>query len=64
MLCLECGNCRKGEALFYCTGRNEFITGEAADTVIVREKTGNRWRKGDPLYEQHRRQQRQDKVTI
>ncbi len=59
MLCLDCGNCRKGDSLFYCTGKNEFI---AQETMIVREKGRERWRKGDPGYEEHRRQLRKDKV--
>ena len=65
MLCLECGNCRKGDALFYCTGKNEFVVRE---TAVIRERTaregdGERWRKGDPSYEWHRRQLRKDKVS-
>ncbi|MCL6588621.1 MAG: hypothetical protein K6U80_01570 [Firmicutes bacterium] len=59
MLCLDCGNCRKGAPLFYCTGRNEFI---ATETAVVREKTKNGWRKGDPRYEEHRRQIRKEKI--
>jgi hypothetical protein len=60
VLCLDCGNCRKEETVFYCTGRNEFIA--ATETAVVREKAGDRWRKGDPAYEQHRRQLRKEKV--
>lgn len=64
MFCLECGNCRKGETLFYCTGKNDFVL---AETAVVRERgtqdrAGERWRKGDPNYESHRRQLRKDKV--
>jgi hypothetical protein len=59
VLCLDCGNCRKGDALFYCTAKNEFIANEVS---IVREKSRERWRKGDPGYEQHRRQLRKDKI--
>ena len=59
VLCLDCGNCRKGESMYYCTGKNEFI---ATETAVVRERAGDRWRKGDPRYEHHRRQLRKDKV--
>ena len=59
MLCLDCGNCRKDEPMFYCTARNEFIVTE---TAVVRERAGSSWRKGDPDYEQHRRQLRKDKL--
>lgn len=69
MFCLECGNCRRGETLFYCTGKNEFVVQE---TAVVRERSSRegdgepmhaRWRKGDPNYEWHRRQLRKDKVS-
>ncbi len=56
MLCLDCGNCRNGEAVYYCTARNEFIVTE---TAVVREKGVNSWRKGDPEYEKHRRDRRE-----
>ncbi len=59
MLCLDCGNCRKGDPLYYCTAKNEFIANEVS---IVREKNRERWRKGDPGYEEHRRQLRKDKI--
>lgn len=59
MLCLECGNCRRGEAIYYCTARNEFIVTE---TAVVRERPNSSWRKGDPSYENHRRQIRKDKI--
>lgn len=25
MDCLDCGNCRKGEAVYYCPARNDFV---------------------------------------
>jgi hypothetical protein len=60
VLCLDCGNCRKGESIFYCTARNEFIVTE---TAVVRERERSAWRKGEKLYEQHRRQLRRDKPS-
>lgn len=59
MVCLDCGNCRKNEPLYYCTAKNEFI---ATETAVVRERVGGHWREGDPNYEQHRRQLRKDKM--
>ena len=59
LLCLDCGNCRNGEPVYYCTGKNDFITQE---TMVIKEKTGERWRKGDPGYEEHRRQLRKEKI--
>lgn len=59
MFCLDCGNCRKGESLFYCTAKNEFVITE---TEVVKERADAKWRKGDPDYEQHRRQLRKEKI--
>lgn len=59
MFCLDCGNCRKGESFFYCTAKNEFIVTE---TEIIKDRAATKWRKGDPDYEQHRRQLRKEKI--
>ena len=59
MFCLDCGNCRKGESLFYCTAKNEFVVTE---TEIVKDRAETKWRKGDPNYEKHRRQLRKEKM--
>lgn len=60
MVCLDCGNCRKGEYLYYCTAKNEFV---ATEKEIVKERAvSTKWRKGDPSYEQHRRQLRKEKI--
>ena len=57
MLCLECDNCRKGDSLYYCAAKNEFVVME---TEKLKERHGDRWRKGSPSYEEHRRQIRKD----
>lgn len=59
MFCLDCGNCRKGEALFYCTAKNEFVVTE---TEVIKDRAVAKWRKGDPNYENHRRQLRKEKL--
>jgi len=59
VFCLECGNCRKGDPIFYCTAKNDFVIVESKK---VKERGVNPWRKGAPSYEKHRRQLRKDKV--
>ncbi|MGE5605184.1 MAG: hypothetical protein ACM3YE_05775 [Bacteroidota bacterium] len=59
MFCLDCGNCRKGESLFYCTAKNEFVVTE---TEVIKDRATAKWRKGDPDYENHRRQLRKEKI--
>lgn len=60
MVCLDCGNCRKDEYLYYCTAKNEFV---ATEKEVVKERAvSTKWRKGDPGYEQHRRQLRKEKI--
>jgi hypothetical protein len=59
VFCLDCGNCRKGESLFYCTAKNEFVVTE---TQVIKDRTAAKWRKGSPDYEKHRRQLRKEKI--
>ena len=60
MVCLDCGNCHKGESLYYCTAKNEFVVTE--EKVVKERAASNKWRKGNPNYEQHRRQLRKEKT--
>jgi len=59
-MCLECGNCRQNDSLFYCTAKNEFVVVEEA---IVKERTQANWRKGTEGYE-HQRRLRKEKSLL
>lgn len=61
MHCLECGNCQKNESLFYCTAKNDFVIIESQQKI--KERSEEPWRKGSRTYEQHRRQQRKEKIS-
>ncbi len=60
MRCLECGNCKQNEPVYYCTARNEFVESEEVGEVKLKDRSG--WKKGDPEYEEHRRRLRQEKA--
>lgn len=36
MDCLDCGNCRKGEAVYYCPARNDFVIVDGVTRVKER----------------------------
>lgn len=40
MDCLDCGNCRKGEAVYYCPARNDFVIVDGV-TKIKERKSSN-----------------------
>lgn len=61
MSCFDCGNCRQGEAMYYCPAQNEFVIGKKND-VIERQKTDQGWKKGSPDYEKRRRRIRQNDI--
>ncbi len=60
MSCLDCGNCKEDKDVFFCPAKNEFVIREK---TIVRERE-TRWKKGDPKYEFHRRQQRKEREDL
>jgi hypothetical protein len=60
VFCLECGNCRQNAGMYFCPAKNEFVV---TATQVVKERVSDeRWRKGAPHYEQHRRQLRKDRL--
>lgn len=59
MECLNCGNCKTGEYAYYCLMRNEFVVNESTVSQTV-EKNRSGWKKGDPGYENHRRNTRKE----
>lgn len=60
MTCLECGNCRNEDHVFFCPARNEFVIREE---TVVKERT-SQWKKGDPSYEHHRRRLRKEREDL
>lgn len=60
MTCLECGNCRNEDRVFFCPARNEFVIREE---IVVKERT-SQWKKGDPGYESHRRRLRKERDDL
>lgn len=61
--CFQCGNCQQGEAMYYCTAKNDFIIAEQ-QAVVERDRTNTGWKKGDPNYEKRRRRVRQEKGEL
>ncbi|MDD2498229.1 MAG: hypothetical protein PHT78_06230 [Desulfitobacteriaceae bacterium] len=59
MSCFDCGNCKQGEAMYYCPAKNDFVFGEGTQT-IERQKPDQGWKKGSPDYEKRRRKIRQN----
>lgn len=62
MHCLECGNCKTNEPMYYCTARNEFVVNESYRPEKEKDRSG--WKKGKPGYELHRRRTRKDREDI
>ena len=58
MECIHCQNCKLGQVTYFCAAKNDFVI-DTSKMVAV-EKTRNRWKKGDPDYESHRRKVRQE----
>lgn len=61
MECIQCQNCKMGQAMYYCAARDEFIIDTSKMAVI--EKTRSGWKKGSPKYELHRRKNRKEQET-
>lgn len=62
MACLQCGNCNGTDLLYYCTDRNDFVIREQSNAPVSQPKENQRWKKGDPDYETHRRKIHKDKM--
>ncbi|MGI6712204.1 MAG: hypothetical protein ACOX4L_05700 [Bacillota bacterium] len=59
MNCFDCGNCRQGEAMFYCLSKNDFVIRDK-ELVVERQKIDRGWKKGAPEYEERRRKIRSE----
>ncbi len=60
--CLECGNCRQGTAVYFCTARGEFVICEER-LVVERERPERKGReKGGPRFTPRRRRSREEKA--
>lgn len=60
--CLECGNCRQGAAVYFCTARGEFVISEE-QLVIERERPERKSSdKGNPRFSTRRRRGRERKA--
>ena len=59
MSCLDCGNCKQGDTIYYCPDKNDFVVKDEK-TAIEKQKAYQGWKKGSPDYEKHRRQIRQN----
>ncbi|MDI3534210.1 MAG: hypothetical protein PWQ82_575 [Thermosediminibacterales bacterium] len=62
MECLNCGNCKQNQDIYYCLMRNEFIISDKVS--IPKEKSRQGWKKGDPDYELRRRKVRKERDDI
>ena len=62
LMCLECGNCRQNNSLFYCTEKNDFVVAAETEETIVKERTQTNWRKGTQEYEHQRRLRKEKSV--
>lgn len=61
MDCLDCGNCKQGEAMYYCPAKNEFLIKDE-NLTVERQKEYQGWKKGSPDYEKRRRKIRQNEL--
>lgn len=59
MECFDCGNCKSGNAAYFCLMKNDFVL-NSETKLIVEEKNRSGWKKGDPNYEIHRRKTRKE----
>ncbi|MDI3522898.1 MAG: hypothetical protein PWP43_1080 [Bacillota bacterium] len=41
MDCLDCGNCRKGETVYYCPARNDFVIVDGITRIKERKTSGS-----------------------
>ncbi|MGI6604637.1 MAG: hypothetical protein GX062_03775 [Firmicutes bacterium] len=42
MDCLDCGNCSKGETVYYCPARNDFVLVAGVTKIKERKPSGDR----------------------
>lgn len=61
MECLDCGNCRKGEAVYYCPARNDFVIVDGV--TRVRERRPGSVPEGDTRAER-RKKARRDRGSL
>lgn len=57
MECFNCGNCRSGDAAYFCLMKNDFIVQKDMPAI---EKVRSGWKKGHPNYETQRRKNRKE----
>ena len=62
MSCLQCENCKSGEAMYFCLEKNEIVVAEQEQKIVERVRGG--WKKGDKEYEKHRRQNRKSEEVV